>query len=225
MRARQHRRPVSHGLGRAPALRRAIGIGSTTTIFTVVNAPMLCGHPEVDEWGLPDVGRRQRGAGFDNFSYADDRVYHHASRDVVVDLAAYRLDPEPSSFTTGKTADRIYGQTVSGSFFAALGNFAAALERAYPDASRGNRIRVVTFSTLPGEPGTVAAAFLLLLLGPAGLVPLVTCVNVAGMILARLAGREREIAIRLALEERDGSGARRTRGRGHRTRSEVRVAW
>ncbi len=290
----------------------AIGIGSTTTIFTVANTLLLRDRPGIDERGLVDVGRTQGGSGFDNMSYPNYRDYRDASRRVLTGLAAYRSEPEPLSLTTRDTVERIYGQTVSGNYFqvlgarpqagrfftqaedeatdrdlvvvasdrfwrqrfngsrdvvgrtlvlngrsftlvgvarpgftgptvlapdvwvpihasaraslvasresvwllafgrlvdgasvaqarAVLGAVAVALERSYPAANRGQGVVVLPSSALPGELRMIVGGFVLLLLSLVGLVLLVTCVNVAGLMLARLATRRREIAVRLAL--------------------------
>ena len=90
------------------------------------------------------------------------------------------------------------GQTIA-SAQAELGAIAARLEKEYPDANKGKGVKVTPTSLLPGELGQAIGAFMALLFAIAMLVLLIASTNVAGMLLARAAARQREIAVRLAL--------------------------
>jgi predicted permease len=78
----------------------------------------------------------------------------------------------------------------------------ARLEEAYPDTNEGRGGAVVALGLVPGGARGPVSAFLSVLFALAGLILMVTCANVAGMLVARASAREKEIAVRLAL----GSG-------------------
>ena len=85
---------------------------------------------------------------------------------------------------------------------AALDTLLQRLEKAYPDSNEGfgrGRVQPMT-ETVLGE----VRAPLLLLLGSVGLVLLITCANLASLMLARGSSRIREIAIRTALGAQRG---------------------
>jgi predicted permease len=81
---------------------------------------------------------------------------------------------------------------------AELAAIGAALEREFPRENRGKGLTAMRSAVVPGHID-VFAGFLGLLMGIVGLVLLIACVNLSGMMLARAAGRRREIALRLAI--------------------------
>ena len=115
-------------LARSPAftftalLSIALGIGATTSIFTLVNAALLRPRPGIADPGtLLDIGRTDGGrAGFDTVSYPNyadfrDRATQLAS------LAAYDIEPQAVALGGHDDAERIFAQVVSANYFSTLG--------------------------------------------------------------------------------------------------------
>jgi predicted permease len=91
---------------------------------------------------------------------------------------------------------------------AALSTVFARLAQEYPETNEDRGARVYAFGPVPALGRAESMAAVGLLVGLALLVLLIICGNVAGMMLARSATREREIAVRMALGSGRGRLAR-----------------
>lgn len=87
------------------------------------------------------------------------------------------------------------GVTIAAAF-AEMKSIALHLENQYPDSNRGNSASIIPLSE--AIIGEIRPIFLILL-GGAGLLLLIACVNVSSLLLVRAESRRREIAVRGAL--------------------------
>jgi len=112
----------------------------------------------------------------------------------------------PLDFTVQEVSDRanhslhVFGRLKAGVALAkAQGEFetsAARLGREYPQTNAGHGVRVMG---LLDDLTFGSQQFMGVLMGGAAFVLLLACANVANLLLARVAGRQKEIAVRLAL--------------------------
>jgi len=82
---------------------------------------------------------------------------------------------------------------------ASLNILAEQLAKEYPDDNEGQSIRLGPSGFIIPELRGAVVSFTWVLMGAVALVLLVTCTNLAGLLLARATDRRREIAIRLAM--------------------------
>ena len=99
----------------------AVGTGACTAVFSIFDSLMLKPRPGlVDESQLVDIGRTDKGAGFDNFSYPDFEDYR-AQNSTFTDIAAVDFSPTAGGLSVAGDARHASLQWVSPNFFAVLG--------------------------------------------------------------------------------------------------------
>jgi predicted permease len=102
-------------------LSLAIGIGATTTVFTLADALLLrrpVGVVEPDR--VVDIGRTRNGREFDNSSYPNFQdIAAQATK--LSGVFAYDLDPTAVALGGDRGAERVHATIVSGNYFQVLG--------------------------------------------------------------------------------------------------------
>ncbi len=87
---------------------------------------------------------------------------------------------------------------------AELSNISMQLHKQYPEAHPSNAGQETTVSLLQNDLTSRARPLLLLLWGAAAFVLLISCANVANLIMARMASREQELLVRTAVGAGNG---------------------
>jgi predicted permease len=101
-------------------LSLTVGIAANAAIFSLADALLLRNRPGIrDTTTLVDVGRTQRGEGFDNMSYPNYADYRDRNT-VFSGLAGFRMGTEPMGLGVGHGAERVFGAAVSGNYFDVL---------------------------------------------------------------------------------------------------------
>ncbi len=150
------------------ALSLAIGIGANTTIFSVANALLLRPLPGLAAPDrLVDLGRTQRGEGFDTVSHPFYRSVRERTT-MLEGVYATRLEPTAMSLGGRDAAERVFGTIVSGNYFTVLGTRAAygrTLEDRDDAAAGESPVTVISYELWErrynSDPGIVGQSILL----------------------------------------------------------------
>ena len=112
----------------------ALGIGANATMFNLLDALLLKPLPGIaDPDRLVQIGRTYSGQGFNNSAYADYRDFSEQNT-TFAGIAAE--SDQTFHLGTDKTAERVWGELVSGNYFEVLGVRAAQGRLLLPEDAR-----------------------------------------------------------------------------------------
>lgn len=122
----------------------AAGLAATSAVYGVADALLAPAPGVVDAGRVVDIGRGERGQGFDNMSHpAFEYLRQHAT--TLTGMASVEFGGRPLSLTVADSSERVFGTLVSANFFTVLGTQAVLgrFFRADEDEVPGQRPVVV----------------------------------------------------------------------------------
>jgi MacB-like periplasmic core domain len=119
----------------------AVGLAAATAVFSLAEALLFRASPGVrDSARVVDIARTTNGGGYGTLSYPMF-LYLRDHTKTLESIAATGQTSTPLSLSDGRSAERVFGQTVSAGFFdvlgvrPAIGRFFRHTEDAVPDQS------------------------------------------------------------------------------------------